>query len=216
MKPPLLLILLVSFISHISFGQTIRDLFLALPDQYTPPLTKSSKDSLLRFNTYTFPGGDSIETRICTYSSETDDHLVIEYGYTTGQSEFVIFQLRKLLKSDGTSYILFARYGGMNRSFIQQGLHVFTYTNNTLTENNTIVLPKTIAVKEFFKPGTSDATIKEHELTISTSYDLKPSGFDAIEYLAYPQLESEYELLETEVIRYTWDGSVFKRSLGER
>ncbi|HEY3404593.1 MAG TPA: hypothetical protein VGK59_14485 [Ohtaekwangia sp.] len=216
MKSRLQLLFFLVIISHLSFGQTIHDLFLALPDQYTPQLNKSRKDSLLRFNTYTFPGGDSIETKTCTYSSETDDHLVVEYSYTTGQQEFKIVQLRKLIKSDGTPCIIYARYDGHDRSFFQHGLFVFSYSNNSLIKDPTIILPETITVKEFFKAGTPEAIIREHEQIISTSYDLKPTGFDAIEYLAYPRLETEYDLLETEVIRYTWDGKGFKRSIVER
>jgi hypothetical protein len=216
MKSRLTLIVLLSFISQISFGQTIRDLFLTLPDHYMPQLSKTAKDSLLRFNTYIFPGGNSIETKKCTFSAETDDHLIVEYGYTTGQQDFKIFQLRKILKSDGTPCVIFARYEGLDRSFVQQGLYVFAYKNNTLVKDPSIILPETVSVKEFFKAGTSDATIKQHEKVISTSYDLKPTGFDAIEYLAFPQSEMEYDLLETEVIRYTWDGKGFKRSIGER
>jgi len=216
MKASWITVLLFIFSFHFSEGQTIRELFLVLPTQYTPDLTPGAKDSLLRFNTYSFPGGDSIESKLCRYTSPTEDHLIIEYAFTSGQNDFTIIQLRKILKTDGKPCLIYARYGGAGRSFTQQGLRVFTYANNVLTDDKSFSLPEIIHANEFFKPGTPDSTRSIHASTISTSYDLKPSGFDAIEYLAYPQLAADYDLLETEVIRFTWDGRTFKRTIGER
>jgi hypothetical protein len=193
-----------------SFGQSIQDLFKILPLQYTPDLTISARDSLLQFNSYTIPGGDTLSTEEVSITERQDDFLQLNYGFTTGQKAFIIIELRKFVKRNGDIVVVYAKFGGMQKAFDQHALVTFDYHGKQLVLNKGLGLPETISPTAFLKPNTTDHA-KASTITLSTGYRLHSDESNSIEFFVHPETEESASWLDTEAVIYTWDGDRFKK-----
>ena len=213
MKRKLVLtIAILGLTTAISHGQTIQEIFKALPLEYTPELTKIEKDSLIMFGTYILPGGDSLEMSKYDYNSDTENYIHLESSYINGPSGFFVIELRKFTKQDGKVIVVYAKYGGGPRMFDQHELIVFDYSSNKFTLNKTIKLPSTIEAKEFLKNPLPKNFNKHYSNSLSSSYDLNPSDIEGVEYMAYPQVASDEVFMETQGFIYKWNGDTFLKS----
>jgi hypothetical protein len=137
----LIKILITSFIVSssmvCSFGQTMTDLFLKLPNECIPEINKKERQILLQKGEYIIPGGDSIDTE--KYDIEegesTKDFLRVESSFTTGQRAFLAIELRIFKKSNDDTILIYSRYGGAEHFFYQQELIIFNIRNGGLKEN---------------------------------------------------------------------------------
>jgi len=189
----------LSFV-NLSSGQTIAELFNALPNDYTPQLLKSSKDSILQYKTFTIPGGDSDDTEEITLSEENEDFIRLDYLYTTGQNGFMTIELRRFINKNVDIVLVYSRHSGMKKAFDQYELLTFDYYNGQLSLNNNLGLPKTIP--QSFFVNTSQ--------TLSTGYNLNSNELNSIEYYIVPDPFSD-DTIRTEKIIYRWDGNKFNR-----
>lgn len=203
-----LVILLILSLKGLSFGQTIYEIFKSLPLEYTPELTTEAKDSLMEIGTYTIPGGDSLETMKADYSTE-NGYIRLEYYFTTGQSGFIVIELRKFQKTDGSAIVVYSKFGGAMRAFDQHSLLTFEYKDETLKQNKNLGLPETIETKEFLKDNLPDILNKE-KITLSTSYDLNSEN-NCIEYEINPQTNQFDEWIKTDSYSFIWNGERFEK-----
>lgn len=191
-----------------SFGQTAKELFKLLPEEYKIDLTDTSIDSIFNQGKYILPDGDSIETVQCNYSSEGKDHLNLYFSFPTGQSGFYNVELRTFKRKNGGLLVLYAKYGGSRAIFDQHTLKAFDISNGILVKNNDVDLPEFIATKEFLKP---DAPDKVKRTRMSTGYNLYSDTPKSIEYFVFSQAISWDKWLAVEDIVFTWDGNRFVR-----
>ncbi len=207
MAKQFLKILFLFLSASLSYGQSMEEIFRILPSEYTPKLTASSKDSLLQFGLYTIPGGDSIETMKCLYTSDTNQ-IQLEYNFSTGQSGFIRIELGKFKNIEGETVIVFSKYGGLSRSFNQHKLLTFDYFKGRLILNKKLGLPETIPTKEFLKDDFPDS-LKSHKIVLSSSYDLNPEEFNSIAYEIYPQTQKLANWVKTYTFLFIWSGEEF-------
>jgi len=191
---------------NLSFGQTIEELFSVLPSEYTPYLSITGKDSLLKFKTYTIPGGDSVETLEVTFSEEVDvDFIRLDYLFTTGQNGFISIQLRKFVKNNGDVVLVYSRHSGMKRAFDQYELLTFDNLKGQLFLIKNLGLPETTPIRLFLKSNSPESL---NSMTLSTGYDLNPDLPNSVEYYLYPETDFD-NWIEKDKIIYTWDGNKF-------
>jgi hypothetical protein len=197
-------------------GQSTVTFFRLLPPDCTPDLNAKEKNALLRKGTYTIPGGDSIETIQYTIdTTESKNYLRYEYGFTTGQRGFVVFELRKLLRKNGEPLLIFSRYGGAPAAYDQHELRLFSYKSGKLAEINNNLLPKEIDIQDFLETGTPDSIKNKIESYVNITYDLYPNVKNAVSMRLFQQVFlNDYEnyLVGTELL-FTWDGNTFSRKI---
>lgn len=204
------LILLITFsLTNLSFGQTIQEIFKSLPLNYTSELTTGAKDSLIEQGTYTIPDGDSDETMKVDYSAEKN-YIRLYYYYTTGQRGFIVIELRRFQKTDGSCVVVYSKFGGAERAYDQDSLLTFDYENGTLKQNENLGLPENLETRAFLKDNLPDS-LKGEKITLSTSYNLKPKETNCIEYEVDPQSDRFNEWIKTERILFTWNGKRFEK-----
>jgi hypothetical protein len=212
-----LISVLTSVLSSSTLGQSLSFFFKNLPADCTPELTFRQRDSLLQTLEFILPGGTSTETVKYTIdTANATNYLRYEYSFTTGQNGFISFELRKFTKADGQSFLVFSRYGGLSRAYIQQDLKVFAIKNMQLVEQTTQkLLPKDIPLSRFLKKETPDAAKKRIDSAVNFRYDLYTEKQNEIEFTMFPQSPIDED--EKWVIGYsflfTWTGKVFEQKL---
>ncbi|MCB0712339.1 MAG: hypothetical protein KDD67_08435 [Ignavibacteriae bacterium] len=209
MKRHTLTILLFAAATNFSCGQTIQEIFKSLPSEYSLELTVEAKDSLMQYGTYTFPGGDSIETVQCDYHTEKD-FIEIVLSFTTGQRAFAVIQLKKFQKIDGSIVVVYAKYGGLPAAFDQHSLLTFDYVDDSLKRNEHLGLPETIETSEFLKEDLPDS-VEADKITFNTSYDVNPLEANSIEYLIDPQTSQFDDWIKTNRFSFRWNGETFEK-----
>ncbi|MDG1276540.1 MAG: hypothetical protein P8O16_04615 [Algoriphagus sp.] len=210
MKKQLLTLLFFFTLTVLSFGQSIEEIFKALPLAYANELTLEAKDSLIQNGTYTFPGGDEVESLKCDYTSEKDFIRMI-YSFPSGQSGILIIELRKFEKIDGSLAVVYAKFGGARRAYEQHTLLTFDYQDSSLRLNENLGLPETIEPYQFLKDNLPDS-VKTESRNLNTSYNLVPEEANSVEYLVNPETNQSEELIKTDRFLFTWNGVRFEKS----
>lgn len=169
------LLLIFNFLfSFVGFSQNeiVVRAFKLLPNSYTPELTTTGKDSLIKLETYLLPGGDSLE-QVQYYLTKDTNSLSIHYEFTTGQRAFRIMQIKMIQSKNNDTTILFSSFFGDHTLFNQGEFALFNLKNNNLK-----VLSKTNPAKsfiqnptQFFKPNTPDS-IKALTNELSIRFDI--------------------------------------------
>lgn len=193
----------------LSLGQSIEEIFRAFPLAYATELTLEAKDSLMQNGTYTFPGGDEVESWKCDYASEKDFIRLI-YSFPTGQSGILIIELRKFQKIDGSLAVVYAKFGGTQRVYDQHTLLTFDYQDISLRLNENLGLPETIEPYQFLKDNFPDS-VKTESRNLNTSYNLVPEEANSVEYLVNPETNQSEELIKTDRFLFTWNGVRFEK-----
>ena len=214
MKIAIILAFLIH-ISPLSDAQTIGSIFISLPKDCIPDLNISQKKFLLKNKEYILPGGDSLETIKYTIAvDEKNQYLSCKMNFTTGQNGFSIIQIRKFIKKDGGSLIVFSRYGGLLHSYFQDEIRCFNSRNNKLTEIKNKPLPDSIGINRFFKSNTPDSLRVKLGSYISTSNDLRPELENAIAFKIFSQVndgEAEKYIIGNSM-HFIWTGLKFRES----
>ena len=211
----LLLIILIIFSLGDSLAQTMTSIFRQLPIECTPGLSGKQRDTLIIKGDYILPG-DSLETvKYSIDTSGTKDYLRYEYNFTTGQSGFIVFELRRFQKENGKKFIVFSRYGGLRHNYYQHELKIFDIENDCLTENaSQALLPREVGINNFVKEQTPEATEIKIEKAVSSCYQLYPEVESQIEWAIFPEYSHEYDQFVLGLtLTFTWTGNSFERKL---
>jgi len=170
----LFILLLTVCLSYGALGQTIQEIFKALPLSYTLELSNETKNLLMEEGNCTMPNGDSLETMSVDYLTEKD-YIKLQYYFTTGQSGFIVIELKKFQKIDGAPIVVYSKFGGTPSAYEQHSLVTFDYKNGTLLANKNLGLPETLETAAFLKDNLPDS-LKEEKISISTNYNLNPKN----------------------------------------
>ena len=195
----------------------MKSIIRLLPIECTPDLTQKQKNLLLKQSTFELPGGDSLE-RI-EYSLDTPvlkNYASFQFNYTTGQSGFGIFELKRLKTTAGIQMIIFSRYGGARTLYSQDTLKIFTLSNGRLVEDKEQrLLPQSIDYNEFLKKKTPDSIRKRIESYTNRCYFLDPEKPNQVEFNLYTSFMGEElnDWLLGDSFIFTWNGRYFKRRL---
>ena len=212
----LFIIILIACFSIAAESQTMATIFKMLPHDCTTDLNAKQKNILLRNKEYTLPGGDADETiQYELQLNEAANYLRYNFYYTTGQSGFNSFEIKKFIRNDGTLLVVFSRYGGTKHNASQFELRCFNFRENKLVEFKQQLLPADIDIKEFLKPGTPDSIKTKLAGYISSSYELNSEKKDTIEFRIYFEspVDDYQSYISGEAILFTWTGKLFKRHL---
>ncbi len=213
MKTILKILIAMTVLTISSNSQTIDDYFKSLPAKYSFDLTKTAKDSLLIYENYTIPGGDSSSTEVIGITEKRNDFIELHYGFSTGQRAFQIIQLRLFKKIDGTPLIVYSKFGGLQRAFDQHFLITYEYKKGNLLKTPEVFLPETIPFNSFIKQDIPESLRTKYKM-LSTSYNLYPKILNTIEYVLSPQFlyeNTEFEQwIKTLSIQYKWNGLEFE------
>jgi hypothetical protein len=217
LKRQLYTLLIFSLLTASVYGQTMVAIFRELPPDCTPDLSTSERDSLLVNGEYIMPDGDSIETTKYDIDTSTaKNYLRYEFSFTTGQSGFIIFELRSFSTIDGGRIIIFSRYGGLSRAYEQQDLKVFRLKNHILLEDTKqTLLPETINTVAFMKKNIPEKIKKKIEQAVNSCYDLNPEGSRGIAFTIFAQSPiDEYEQwVRGYTMYFTWNGVSFDKKI---
>ncbi|WP_288369384.1 hypothetical protein [uncultured Algoriphagus sp.] len=158
---------------------------------------------------YTMPNGDSLETMSVDYLTEKD-YIKLQYYFTTGQSGFIVIELKKFQKIDGTPIVVYSKFGGTPSAFEQHSLVTFDYKNGTLLANKNLGLPETLETAAFLKDNLPDG-LNEEKISVSTSYNLNPGKSNQVEYEISPQSDQFDPCIETKILTFEWNGQRFQK-----
>jgi hypothetical protein len=209
MKKSTFILLLTICLSHGALGQTIQEIFKVLPLSYTLELSSETKNLLMEEGNYTMPNGDSLETMSVDYLA-AKDYIKLQYYFTTGQSGFIVIELRKFQKIDGSPIVVYSKFGGTPSAFEQHSLVTFDFKNGTLLANKNLGLPETFETGVFLKDNLPDG-LKEEKISISTFYNLNPGKSNQIDYEISPQNDQFDPWIETKKLTFEWNGRRFQK-----
>lgn len=195
-------------------SQSLADVFKLLPLECTPELSYKQRDTLLMDGAYTLPVKDSLEIVEYTIDTESDSNYIrYDYNFTTGQTAFIVFELRKFKTGDGKVFIVFSRYGGLPTAFEQNALKIYYPESDTLREfKHQKLLPEAVDVEDFLKPGTPNSIkTKLHDM-VSCSYDLSPAEDEVyIRLVNQTETGEDEKWIASYIYAFTWNGKVFKK-----
>lgn len=194
-------------------AQEIKDIFRNIPLSYLPYLTSHSRDSLISNREYIFSGSDSTQMERYTLDIRNNDCLTLTFDYLDGPSGFFQIALRRFLRTDGKTIVVYSKYGGSHAVFDQHELMVLESSGKTFKVCKTIALPSTIASEEFIDkniPAERKNKIKE---CLSSSYELNPEETSSVEYVAFYACLGEKETKPLVRILYTWNGTNFVKKI---
>ncbi len=215
MKPIIIYFSSLFFIcqTYTSFGQTIRDVLQELPLIYTPELTNTAKDSLLKFGSYIIiTDRNDVGTAKYTNEGETEKYIRLVWSWTP-QNCFMVIELRMFKKINGDILVVYSRYAGSQALYGQRELRAFDFIDNKLTDNIEVKLPMTLDAKEYFKKDIPDSLLKYFADELNLSCNLDPEGNDGIEYIALTQRTSMMDWMNLNPIIFVWNGESFKKSI---
>lgn len=170
-----LLFLIFTFLfSFVGFSQNEIAIkaFKLLPLKFTPELTTTGKDSLIKLETYILPGGDSLE-QVQYYLRKDTNSLSIHYEFTTGQRAFRVMQIKMIQSKNNDTIILFSSFFGDHTLFNQEEFALFNFKNNSLSIISNTNPAKSFIQNptQFFKPSTPDS-IKALTDELSIYFDI--------------------------------------------
>lgn len=196
-------------------GQTMTSFFRQLPIDWTPSLSTMQKDSLLQKGDYVIPGGDSLNTSKYSVDTSSSDYLRCEYYFTTGQKAFIRYELRRFTKTDGKQFIVYSKYGGMEKAYSQVDLKIFYIVDGRIKEDaNQKLLPNKVPIKEFLKQGAPAFTKTDLQKVANDCYDLSPEVQNHIVFRIAPNGSTDFEQwILGYTMSFTWNGSTFKQKL---
>ena len=180
------LAIVLSFILTIpiwSPSQSMAAIYKLLPSTCTPELNAKDKTILLKNKEYIKPGEDSGESVTYTIDiNEKKNYLSYEYDISAdgGQLGFLIFEIRKFIKTGGGSLIVFSQYGGTRAAYAQQEIDFFEIYQNKLVQLKEELLPANIEYKFFIKQKCLDSSGKQALMYSSSAYDLNPENKNEI------------------------------------
>jgi len=197
----------------------MQSILLQLPAACTPDLNAKQKATLLKHAFFEF--SDDPEETI-HYTLDTPilkNYLSFGFDFTTGQSGFGSFELKRFKTTKGSDIIIFSKYGGARSMYSQDTLKVFVVSNGKLIEQKKQhLLPQSINVGEFLKKQTPDSIRKNIENWSNTYYSLNREKPGQIEFnLSLPFMPEELEqwfLGDTFI--FTWNGRSFTRKIGNQ
>lgn len=211
----LISILLFLFISFNSLAQSMAEILRLLPAEHALDLDLKQRDTLLQNGEYILPGGDSLETIKFELSLDDESgYIRFSLGFTTGQNGFVLIELRRFKRNDGSILIVYSRVGGALRAYDQHDILFFDYKNSKLVLSKKKLLPVNIPIKDFLNKGTPDSIVKKIQSRVTGTYSLDPADLKSFSYNLIPSVSED---LEKYILRYsmifTWNGKSFTKKL---
>jgi len=198
-------------------SQTMKSIVRQLPRECTPDLNNRQKETLLKNAFFEFSDADSLET--IRYTLDTPvlkNYISFGFDFTTGQSGFGNFELKRFKTVKGSDIIIFSKFGGARWMYTQDTLKVFFVSNGKIIAyKEQTLLPQSIDVSEFLKKQTPDSIRRVIENSSNTYYSLNSEKPNQIEFnLSIPFMPEELEkwLLGDSFI-FTWNGKSFNRKL---
>lgn len=137
--------------SLLSFGQSLDDFLIALPNSLLYDLTREQRTVLIQDSILYDP--NNVEHHIIVYKlSRSDESISIEMSYESGQRAFFITQL-KSWSYDSEKMFVLSEYGGVPIDYYQRELRTYRLVNDKLFEIENL-LPGNISIKDFTIPST--------------------------------------------------------------
>ncbi|MCC6371293.1 MAG: hypothetical protein IT236_09840 [Bacteroidia bacterium] len=194
-------------------AQNMAAIFKLLPLDFTPELSQTQKDSLIKYGEFIIPGGDSTNTTKYSIDLSDKDYLFCNYYFTTGQKAFFIIELRRFICADGRQVIVYSKYGGMQKVYSQAELRFFYVQKNVLKEDfNQKILPPEVTVTRFIKKETPDSIKKQIKNAVNDFYDLNPTDKNELSFRISLMYTNDFEkYLTGDKLTFVWNGTRFVR-----
>lgn len=211
------ILVLILALPLVCSSQSMKSIVMQLPKDCTPDLNIRAKKVLFKKASYELTTGDSME-RI-QYELDTPvlrNYTSFQFSFLTGQSGFGVFEIKRFKTRDNNELILFSKYSGTRSLYSQDTLRIFVRENSKLIEDKAqSLLPQTISISAFLKPGTPDSIKEKIENYANCCYYFNPEKQRQIQFKLFnPLLDDELEkwLLGNSFV-FTWNGSSFSRKL---
>lgn len=154
-----ILILLFLLQSLLSFGQSLNDFLISLPNSLLYHLTREQRTMLIQDSIFYDP--NNVEDHIIVYKlSRSDESISIEMSYESGQRAFFITQLRFWSYGSEKIFVL-SEYGGVPIDYHQSELRTYRLVNGELFEIENL-LPGKLSIKDFTIPSTPDSVLQKY------------------------------------------------------
>jgi hypothetical protein len=204
-----LLLSLLSLGAQKTHGQTLLELFAALPISYTPEFTEADKATAIEHIDVDHLLGDSSESFYATLRL-ADFSLQVDLS-DSGPGMF-IYQLKRFFKSDGSQVVLLVKMGASRGKVDILELYQLAYEAGRFREiKEDLGLSRKLDPRLFFKESLPDS-INFLQLDLNPEYLFDTGIENTIAYRLEPwDLFLEAYLLRKEV-RLVWDGERFKCS----
>lgn len=196
-------------------GQTMTSFFKQLPIEWTPELSSEQKETLIQKGEFVIPSGDSLNQTKYALDTSVTDYLRCEYYFTTGQSAFISYELRKFTRNDGRQFLVYSKYGGLQKAYSQVDLRIFDIQNNKIRENKSEkLLPNTVFIADFINKETPDSIKSKIKNAVNACYDLRPEQKNEIAFRLYLNWSDDFERwLIGDSMSFIWNGRSFDRKL---
>ena len=190
-------------------AQSMRDLFLMLPDDATPYLNESGRKTLIKEGEYAITGKrdeDEIDYAIDTL---TDNYLSYEYSPSDGKGINVTYSIKKF-KMDENKYVLFFTKDGdaINNAY-NYVFKAYNITGKSLTENGQHFVPENLSYSIFLKPDTPDSIRNILAKTAACVFDLDIQSPDRIDFRITVESTKDKIWLSGDTMEFQWNGQLF-------
>lgn len=202
-----------------AFNETMVDVFMALPIEYTPELYSTGKDSLIQFGYYKFPNSDSLEIRkingndfyfnISYYNIHKPVKRIYWPSSNGGHYDGLIISpnIFLQLKEFNNYNIIIASFGYSDN----KQLKILNYNGGVLSESY-VQFPDTPMISNFLKENTPDSVSSILNSKVRVYIDLIENKKDQFAFsIASIITEENTQWIKTDRIYYRLENETFIR-----
>jgi hypothetical protein len=178
-------------------------------------LTEINIDSLIKNKAY-YPidnSGDEAVKYLLTDVNDSLGTLRIEMSFETGQRGFAIQEFKRIKEKNNECLVVYSLVTGAPITFGQSELKMYRLRKRHLTVINENLLPTSIGLTDFLKPGTPDSIIRQYNEYSNHSYGLIHHG-ENVYYVLYENFDSygiDKSWLLGNKIEFVFERKRFKR-----
>jgi hypothetical protein len=194
-------------------AQSMRNLFLMLPQECTPMLNESGRKILIKEDEFTVAAQKEKDEIDYAIDTATDNYLSYEYSANDGKGTNIIYQIKKI-KINTDNYILFFTKDADTRNKSDKFVFKsYTISGNSLKENQQLYIPDNLNFSFFVKPDTPDSIETSIAKTASCAYDLDIGSTDKVNFHVTLKSDKDKKWLTGDMMVFQWNGTMFTNSI---
>jgi len=197
-----------------SYGQSMRSLFVMLPDECTPGLDKDGRRALVEAATqeYVVPGHSQEEVLDYSIDTVTANYLAYEYSNKKGRGRNVAYEIKEFKMSGGKYILLFSKNSDTRSTSNKYESHVYNinFADSSLIKTDAPILPQNLNYSVFLKSTTPEAIKDSIKKTSLCTFDLDIESPGKIIFYIVLESDKDEKWLAGNIMVLTWTGTTFK------
>jgi hypothetical protein len=206
-------ICMISVFSNPVKAQSMRDLFMLLPDEATPGLNHSDRKKLIKEDEYIIEADNGDDETDYAIDTATDDYLSYEYTISNGKGAINTYEIKKFKIGENKYVLFFTKDGDAINNTEKYVFKAYDITGNSISENYQHFIPDNLNCSFFVKTDAPDSVRAHICQTAYYTFDLDITSPDKVEFRIMLKSQKEEKWLTGNTMVFKWNGNMFINSV---